>query len=153
MFGYDTLSQFFTDCAGNFVILRRHEHGRPVFRSESDLQGPNFGGRDSETENSRCKSLFASVPLRIAIPSRTMPEVPKLSRISREYGGWPQRRDGRTSHNQLLNHLRIRSVENRAPTVFTRYLQFRAVCCSLTPANFGFFSPSRQTVRWEVSIF
>ncbi|KAF2628429.1 hypothetical protein BU25DRAFT_35680 [Macroventuria anomochaeta] len=54
----NTLSQFLTDRAGKFVILRRHEHGRPVSRSESDLQGPNLGGRIPR-QNFRCKSLFA----------------------------------------------------------------------------------------------
>lgn len=69
----NTLSQFLTDLFRHFVILRRHEHGRPVSRSESDLQGPNLGGRFPSQRILGANPYLPSVPLGIAIPSRRMP--------------------------------------------------------------------------------
>ena len=152
LFGPDTLSQFLTEYAGNFVILRCYEHGRPVSRSESDLQGPNLGGR-VPTENFRCKSLFA---LGSIWNCHSFKDDARGTEI--EQGFTRLRRSASKARRPnvtqpIAKSLRDRSVENRVPTVFTCYLQLRAVCRSLAPANIGLsFLLSRHAVRWDVSI-
>lgn len=97
----DTLSQFLTDHAAKFVVLR-HEHGRPVSRSESDLQGPNLGGRVPRQRIRTANPHLPSVPLGTAILSRRMPVTKieqKLRRIRRS--AWKQ--EERTSHDTLRN--------------------------------------------------
>lgn len=54
------------------MILRRHEHGMPVSRSENDLQGPQ-SAPVSETENFDANLYLPPVPLGITIHSRRMP--------------------------------------------------------------------------------
>ena len=71
----DTLLQFSTECTGKFVILRRHEHGRPVSRSEGDLQGPNLGRRVPRQRILGANLHLPSVPPGIAISSKRMPHT------------------------------------------------------------------------------
>lgn len=97
-----TLWQFLTCRFRDFVILRRHEHGRPVFRRESDLQGPKVGGRSPRQRLFGANLYLPSVPLQLPLLQGGC-QVPRLSRILRGYGGVPEKQDDRTSHNALRN--------------------------------------------------
>lgn len=83
-------------------MLRRHEHGRPVSRCESDLQGPKLGGRTPRQRLFSANLYLPLVPLELPLLQGGC-QVPRLSRILRGYGGVPEKQDDRTSHKALPN--------------------------------------------------
>jgi len=95
-----TLSQFLPDLSKKFVILRRHEHGRPVSRRKSDLQGPKLGGRTPRQRLFGANLYWPSVPLELPLLQGGC-QIPRLSRILRGYGGVPGKQDDRTPHKAL----------------------------------------------------